>query len=68
MAFGILQAFLKRVETHGLLSINDNYAHILRQYQAHNNNYESIEIHIREEERPPMVEIPEYRKKYNISD
>ena len=68
MAFGILQAFLQRAETHGVLKLKDNYAHILRQYQAHNNNYESIEIHIREEERPPMIEIPEYRKKYGITD
>ena len=68
MAFGILQAFLERAETHGVLKLKDHYAHILRQYQAHNNNYESIEIHIREEERPPMIEIPEYRKKYGIKD
>ncbi len=66
MAFGILQAFLKRAEAHGLLEIKKEYEQILRQYQAHDNSFESIEIYIKEEERPPMIEIPEYRKKYKI--
>ena len=36
---------------------------ILRQFQAHDEVFESIELEIIEEERPPMISIPEYIKK-----
>jgi len=39
----------------------------LRQFQVNNNVFEEIALNIMEEERPPMIEIPEYREKFNIS-
>ncbi len=59
MAFGILQAFLKRLHMKGL--VNEIPEHnILRQFIAHDSDFEAIEHRIIEFERPPMIEIPEY--------
>ena len=67
MAFGILQAFFKRLSAHELVQVKNLESHILRQFQAHDNSFEVIEVHIKEEERPPMITIPEYREKRGIS-
>ena len=39
---------------------------LLRQFQAKDETYEQIGYEILEEERPPMIDIPEYCKKYGI--
>ncbi|UCF98707.1 MAG: glucosyl-3-phosphoglycerate synthase [Spirochaetaceae bacterium] len=67
MAFGILQTFLKRVEALGILGDLPELSTTLRQFQVNNNIFEEIPLNITEEERPPMVDIPEYRKKFKIS-
>ena len=64
MAFGILQTFLKRLEALGILSNLPELHTTLRQFQVNNNLFEEIPLNIIEEERPPMIEIPEYRKKF----
>lgn len=64
MAFGILQTFLKRLEALGILSNLPELNTTLRQFQVNNNLFEEIPLKIIEEERPPMIEIPEYRKKF----
>lgn len=63
MAFGILQTFIKRAK---VLGIFDNAEHetILRQFQVKQNHYKQNLMEIIEEERPPMIEIEEYRKKF----
>jgi glucosyl-3-phosphoglycerate synthase len=66
MSFGILQCFLKRVESYGMIEKMPELATIFRQFQAQENRYEQVTFNIIEEERPPMIEIPEYRKKYGI--
>lgn len=68
MAFGILQTFVKRAKTLGVVEGGRNYETILRQTQAKNDVYEQIELEIIEEERRPMIEIEEYRKKFNRSE
>ena len=35
---------------------------VLRQFQAHDDKFESVEYQILEEERPPMLEIPAYKE------
>ena len=68
MSFGILQTFLgrlKRIKDIDGLSL-DFINPCLKQYQFNDNNYYEIEHHIREEERPPMIEIPAYRKKFGL--
>ena len=66
MAFGILQTFLSRMKAMGLMSDLPEFQNILRQFQAHNQEFETIEHRIVEEERPPMLTVPEYRKKMGL--
>ena len=66
MAFGILQTFLRRANDHGKLSVNQEISTILRQFQAKADDYQLTEKEIIEDERPPMITIEEYRKKFNI--
>ena len=66
MAFGILQTFLLRMKSYGMMTDIPELSTILRQFQAHDDVFESIELEIIEEERPPMITIPEYLKKRGI--
>lgn len=63
MAFGILQTFIKRAKALGVFEKAEHET-ILRQFQATQDYYEQNLIEIIEEERPPMIEIEEYRKKF----
>lgn len=67
MAFGILQTFIKRAKALDIIQDISDFNTILRQTQAKDNIYEQIELKIVEEERPPMIEIEEYREKFNRS-
>jgi glucosyl-3-phosphoglycerate synthase len=66
MAFGILQTFIKRAKALDIIEKIEDYQTILRQTQAKEDSYEQIELEINEEERPPMIDIEEYREKFNI--
>lgn len=68
MAFGIMQTFLRRSEKLGIFKEIPNYHTILRQFQAQEKDYHQIEFSIVEDERPPMITIPEYREKYSIPE
>jgi glucosyl-3-phosphoglycerate synthase len=63
MSFGILQTFIKRAKSLGILEKADHET-IMRQFQVTKDHYEQNLIEILEEERPPMIEIEEYRKKF----
>ncbi len=63
MAFGILQTFIKRAKALGVFEKAEHET-ILRQFQVKQSQYEQNLIEIIEEERPPMIEIEEYRKKF----
>ncbi len=67
MAFGILQTFFSRLQALNIIKDNLELSHILRQFQAHDEEFESIDLKILEEERPAMLTIDEYRKKRNLS-
>jgi glucosyl-3-phosphoglycerate synthase len=66
MAFGILRTFLKRLKNKGIVTDMPELTTYLRQFQARDNNYEQIIHEIVEEERPPMIELAEYRAKRGI--
>ena len=66
MSFGILQTFLSRVESMGLIKDMPVLSTVLRQYQARENEYEQIETEVQEEERPPMREVEKYREKFGL--
>jgi glucosyl-3-phosphoglycerate synthase len=67
MAFGILRTFLARSEALGNTKDMAQFSSILRQFQAHSDKYEQVEYEIVEEERPPMITLPEYREKFGKS-
>ncbi len=67
MSFGILQTFLSRMKAQGLMNDMPEFENVLRQFQAHNQEFETIEHLIVEEERPPMLSVPEYREKMGLS-
>lgn len=60
MAFGILQSFLNRLESYGMVDKLPQMETMFRQFQAEGKNYEQILKEIIEEERPPMNTIKEY--------
>jgi glucosyl-3-phosphoglycerate synthase len=68
MAFGILRAFLFRAKALGIISDLPELNTLLRQFQVNDENFEQVAHQIIEEERPPMIEIKEYREKFNIDE
>jgi len=62
MAFGILHTFLNRLRSRGIVPDLPTLTPILRQFQAREENYEQVLFEIREEERPPMIDIDAYRR------
>lgn len=67
MSFGILQTFLRRLKHMGMEGELPPMHTLLRQYQALDQSYEQVLCEIAEFERPPMIEVPEYREKFNIN-
>ncbi len=66
MAFGILQTFLRRAESLEIIKELPELGSVLRQFQIEDDEYELVDIKIVEEERPPMFEVPAYRKKFSL--
>ena len=64
MSFGILQSFFGRLQSHGRATGLDDVSNIYRALQASGTDYEEVTTEIIEEERPPMVSIPEYLEKF----
>lgn len=66
MSFGILRTFFKRMKARGMVDDLPELTANLRQFLARENKYEQVIHEIFEEERPPMIEVEAYRKKYGI--
>ncbi len=64
MAFGILHTFLSRCEDLGIIEGLPPLNSIIRQFQARDGSYEELDLEIPEEERPPMITLPAYQKKF----
>jgi len=64
MSFGIMQTFLKRAEALGMIDGVPELYKSLNQFQVKDNEHELVEHTIVEEERPPMITIPEYQKRF----
>ncbi len=64
MAFGILKAFLDRIEQHDMIAELPQTEDVLRQFQTQGTEYIQVEHDIPIEERPPIIQIEEYREKY----
>lgn len=63
MAFGILQAILRRAKALGVIGELPEMQTTLRQFQVVDDEYRQELHEIADEERPPMITIPAYPKK-----
>lgn len=68
MAFGILQTFLLRLKSQGQVTDLPEMGTVFRQYEVQDREYQQVEFDIEEDERPPMLEIPQYREKFGIGE
>ena len=66
MAFVILKTFINRKIRLGLIDIKDELFQEMIQYNLVNDQYEPDIFKIEGHERPPIIDIPEYREKFNI--
>ncbi len=64
MAFGIMRTFFKRLEQAGIVRELGTMSTIMRQFQTRDAIHELLLTEIQEEERPPMLDIPEYRERW----
>lgn len=68
MSFGILQTFFKRAKAAGMIKEIKQWEQVLLQFQEEDGEYQLERHTIIEEERPPMIEIAEYRQARGIED
>jgi glucosyl-3-phosphoglycerate synthase len=66
MAFGILQTFLNRAKAQGVIKGMQEFNQDLLQFQVRDRIFEQIENHIVEEERPPIIDLEVYRRKFGV--
>jgi len=66
MAFIILKTFINRKIRLGLIDLKDELFDEMIQYNLVNNKYQPDIFKIEGHERPPIIEIPEYREKFKI--
>lgn len=64
MSFVILKTFLDRIERLGNIKINTDLFHEMIQYKETSGKYQPDIYKIKGVERPPMISIPEYCKKF----
>ncbi len=65
MAFSILQVFLQRAETLGVVSVQQKISQVLHQFNRSEDGHRLQDNTIIPEERPAMNTIEEYRKKWH---
>ncbi len=66
MAFIILKTFCDRIEKLGIINLNKEIFDEMIQYNLVRNEYKPDIFKIKGIERPPIIEIAEYRKKFNL--
>jgi glucosyl-3-phosphoglycerate synthase len=66
MSFVILKTFINRKIRLGLIDIKEALFDEMIQYNLVNDKYQADVLKIEGHERPPIIEIPEYREKFKI--
>ncbi len=64
MSFGILQAFLSRLRAHGKITTPTALSDIYRGLEITGPHHQEVTTRIVEEERPPLINIPEYIRRF----
>ncbi|MFH1266375.1 MAG: glucosyl-3-phosphoglycerate synthase [Planctomycetota bacterium] len=65
MAFGVLRTFISRLEREEKIQIQQQLPGIMRQFEVGEDGYRQLEYVIEGIERPPMIEVEAYRKKFH---
>jgi glucosyl-3-phosphoglycerate synthase len=65
MAFVIMMTFINRQKKLGLIELKNDLFREMIQYNLVRDEYQSDIFKIEGHERPPIIEIPEYRHKFN---
>ena len=68
MAHEIFQVFISRLEDHHKIEMVSDISKSMKLIRLKGRHYSLEEVDIIERERPPMIEIPEYRRKMGIAD
>jgi len=68
MAFAILKTFINRKIKLGLIEIKQDLFDEIIQYNLVDNKYQPHPLKIAGHERPPIIEIPQYRDKFQIKN
>ncbi|MBU2644626.1 glucosyl-3-phosphoglycerate synthase [bacterium] len=68
MAFAILHRFINRVTKYGMIDAKTALFKEMIQYNQLNNEYQLDIFEFDETERPPMIDIPEYRRKFDYPE
>jgi glucosyl-3-phosphoglycerate synthase len=66
MSFAILKTFINRKAALGMIELNESMFDEMIQYQIIDDQIQPDTVEIRGYERPPMIEIEQYRDKFNI--
>ena len=66
MSFVILKTFLNRTGGLGLISMKEDLLNEMIQYNLVKDEIQPQILKIRGHERPPIIDIPEYREKFNV--
>jgi len=68
MSFAILKTFINRQKTLGLIDFKGTLYDEIIQYNLVDNEFQAETLKIIGLERPPMITIPEYREKFDITN
>ena len=68
MSFAILKTFINRQKTLGLIDFKGTLYDEIIQYNLVDNAFQAETLKIKGLERPPMITIPEYREKFDITN
>ena len=68
MAFAILKTFINRQKRSGLIELKEDLFDEIIQYNLVDNEYRPEALQIKGLERPPMITIPEYCKKFAVTN
>jgi glucosyl-3-phosphoglycerate synthase len=63
MSFGILQTFINRLRSQGKIDRIPDMENFYRRFEVEDGTYNQLIQKVVEEERPPMIEIDEYRNR-----
>ena len=68
MSFAILKTFINRQKRSGLIDLKHDLFDEMIQYNLVENEYQPDILRIKGLERPPMIQIPEYREKFHVTN